>query len=388
MDAPRTKVISATFLKRFGALKDPRKEALCSHLLVDIVVIAILAVICGADGWDELVAFGKEKEEFLRTFLVLESGIPSVSTFQRVFARMHPKSFEAAFAGWVEDLRSISEAAMDAIGRPGVAFDGKTVRGSANTFIGGRAIHVVHAWSVQHRLLLGQYATDAKSNEITAIPELIKLLDLTGTIVTSDAMGCQTAIAAQIIEAGADYLIAVKDNQPTLHKAVIEKLEAARASTPTVVSSTATDTNSGHGRQEVRSVWAVDASDIPGADRWSKFASCILVESERRSNGRVSREHRHYISSLPFDDAKALGEVVRGHWGVENNLHWSLDVAFREDASKIYADHGPQNFSTLRKIALTALTRSPGKGSVATRRKRAGWNDQYLLNVLRCGTTG
>jgi predicted transposase YbfD/YdcC len=382
MTKPRLKLDATAFLEHFGTLEDPRKETMCDHLLVDLLVIAILATICGADGWTEIHAFGESKEAFLRTLLALPNGIPSVNTFQRVFARLHPQRFEAAFRGWTSHLVDHSNGRL-------IAVDGKTLRGVVKRSLKRLGLHLVHAWAVGNRLLLGQFATKAKSNEITAIPELLALLDLAGAVVTIDAMGCQTAIAAQIIAAKGDYILAVKENQPTLFAAVTAQVAQATARTPTVPSSTATDHGQGHGRIERRRIVAAPAPTGPATARWVGLASCILIESERRQDGVVTRECKYFITSLPHHDAGALGQSIRGHWSVENLLHWQLDVAFHEDACTVSAGHGAENLSLLRKIALTALTRetSPKLG-VAARRKRAGWDDNYLLQVLAHGITG
>jgi predicted transposase YbfD/YdcC len=382
MATPRVKLDAPSFLEHFGALADPRKEAMCDHLLLDILVIAILATICGADGWTEIQAFGESKEAFLRTILALPNGIPSVHTFQRVFARLHPKRFEAAFRGWTGHLVDHSKGRL-------IAVDGKTLRGVVKRSLRRQGLHLVHAWAVGNRLLLGQLATTAKSNEITAIPDLLDVLDLTGAIVTIDAMGCQTAIAAKILGGGADYVLTVKENQPTLLAAVTAHLATATAARPTVPVTTARDDTSGHGRRERRRIVVAPAPTGPATARWPGLASCVLVESERELNGKVTRERRYYITSLPHDDAVRLGQAIRGHWSVETPLHWHLDVAFREDASTVSAGHGPENLSLLRKIALTALTRDPSaKLGVAARRKRAGWDDRYLLKVLAHGIAG
>lgn len=377
MSDPRELQISQTFLKHFEGLEDPRYEKMCDHLLVDILVIAILAVICGAGGWAEMAAFGQSKRTFLASFLQLPNGIPSDDTFQRVFARLKPRSFEACFRQWMACLQEQTEGRL-------IAVDGKTVRGVLKRSLLGLPLHMVHAWSVGNRLLLGQLATDVKSNEITAIPELLKLLDLTGAVVTIDAMGCQTEIVNTIVEKGGHYIVAVKGNQPTLHEAVKTQFDpATRAPT-----SVAIDDTTGNGRVERRRIVTTPAPAGPETARWKALKTFICVESERTKGGTTTYEHRYYITDLPHGDAKLLGSGIRGHWSVENSLHWQLDVAFREDDSQVSAGHGAENLSLLNKLALTLIRREKTrKNGIAVSRKRAGWDDDYLLKVLVSGTT-
>lgn len=381
MTTPQVKLDSAAFLKHFGSLKDPRQLGKIDHLLVDVLVIALLATICGAETWSQIRAFGTRKRKLLEELLPLPNGIPSTHTFQRVFVRLDPRGFEVAFRGWIGDLVQHHAGRL-------IALDGKTVRGS-NKVPRGRALHLVHAWAVENRLLLGQYATDAKSNEITALPELLKLLDLKGAVVTIDAAGTHKEIAAQIVDRGGDYILAVKKNQPKLHAAVVDLLEAARSGAPVATASTAHDGHVGHGRIELRRVWAMDATRLPMAGDWKKLTSAIVVECERRKDDRISLERRYFIASLPHDDAARLGHFVRGHWDIENALHWSLDVAFHEDDSLVYAGHGPENLALLRRMALTLLRRdTTSTASLPERRKEAGWDDGYLLELLANGITG
>ncbi len=349
---------------------------MCDHLLLDILVLAIVGVVCGADGWDEIHAFGVDKRDLLRTLLVLPNGIPSVSTFQRVFARLRPRAFEAAFRRWIGHLADHSKGRL-------VALDGKTLRGVVKRSVTGHGLHLIHAWSVDNRLLLGQFATDVKSNEITAIPELIELLDLRGAVVTMDAMGCQTAIVHALREAEADYILAVKGNQPELHGIAKDLFDKAAVGDPSVPTYVAIDDTQGHGRVERRRIVTTAAPPLPALARWEGLASFIQVESERRTADTVSYETRYYISSLPCDRAAVLAAKIRGHWSVENPLHWHLDVTFREDDCLVSAGHAAENLSLVRKIVLTMMTRDPSrKGSVAANRKRAGWNNDHLLKIL------
>lgn len=371
----------SSFVRHFSTVEDPRKEGMCDHLLLDILVIAVMAVICGADGWDEVRDWGCSKEPLLRKLLTLPGGVPSADTYRRVFARISPSSFERAFRGWIGEL--IGDLAEHQI-----AIDGKTSRGVARHSELGRSLHLVHAWSVTKHLLLGQVATDAKSNEITAIPELMALLDLEGAVVTIDAMGCQRAIAAQIVEGKGDYVLTVKDNQPSLLAAVTEAVTRAEPTAPSEACSWTIDLNEGHGRQEVRRVIATSAATLPVAERWEGLRSCGVMECTRTVGEHTSTEQRYFITSLVHDDGDRLGAILRGHWSVENHLHWTLDVAFREDASAVHEGHGPENLSLLRKIALVALKATTSfKAGIARRRKRAGWDDKYLLEVLRSGIT-
>lgn len=367
----------------FATLTDPRRDHLKEHRLVDIVTIALCGVICGAEGWAAIETFGREKEDWLRTFLALPSGIPSHDTFGRVFARLDPEEFRRCFLTWV---RTVS-------GEPGrevVAIDGKTSRRSHDRGAGKEALHLVSAWATTRGLVLGQVATDAKSNEITAIPVLLKLLDLEGTVVTTDAMGCQTAIAAQIVEQGADYVLALKDNHEKLRERVRQTFaDADRAAGTTLplgdlLADTTTDV--GHGRLEQRRCRAIDdpayLAYVDPDRSWRNLKSVVCIESTRRIGDTASIEARHYLSSLPAD-AKALNAAVRGHWGIENRLHWVLDVTLHEDASRVRVGHAPENLAILRHLALNLLRQDrSSKGSVPTKRFRAALNDRYRRSIL------
>jgi predicted transposase YbfD/YdcC len=382
MDTTLPKLSASSFARHFSTIVDPRKPGMCDHLLLDILFIAVLAVICGADGWDEIHDWGVSRKATLQQVLALPNGIPSADTFRRVFARIRPQAFEASFRGWIaERVMALRERAIGAI-----AIDGKTLRGAAKQAGSGAGLHLVHAWAVEERLLLGQVATAEKSNEITAIPDLLDLLDLEGAVVTIDAMGCQRAIAAKIKEGGGDYLLAVKDNQPSLLPAVQEVIEREAPLAPGATCSWTIDFKEPDSRQEVRRLMATSASALPMAERWEGVMSCGVVESDRTVKGVRTTERRYFITSLPHDDADRLLRLARGHWGVENNLHWVLDVAFREDASAVHEGHAPENLSLLRKIALTALkSEITFKAGIARKRKRAGWDDRYLFEVLTAG---
>lgn len=366
----------------FATLTDPRRDHLKAHRLVDIVTIALCGVICGAEGWAAIETFGREKEEWLRTFLALPGGIPSHDTFGRVFARLDPEEFRRCFLTWV---RAVGEPESEV-----VAIDGKTARRSHDRGAGKEALHLVSAWATTSGLVLGQVATDAKSNEITAIPVLLRLLDLDGAVVTTDAMGCQTAIASQIVAQRADYVLALKDNHEKLHERVRQTFaDADRAAGTTLplgdlLADTTTDV--GHGRLEQRRCRAIDdpayLAYIDPDRAWPKLRSVVCIESTRRIGDTVSIEARHYLSSLPAD-AKALNAAVRSHWGIENRLHWALDVTFREDASRVRVGHAPENLAILRHFALNLLRQDRSStASVPTKRFRAALNDRYLRSLL------
>lgn len=366
----------------FESLKDPRVERTRRHKLMDIVVISVLAVICYADGWSDIHDFGKAREAWLRSFLELPNGIPCDDTFRRVFAALDPGQFQACFVSWVQSLVGATDGKL-------VAVDGKTVR---HSFAGEEAkgpLHLVSAWVGENQAVLGQLATDSKSNEITAIPQLLELLDLRGATVTIDAMGCQRAIAEKIIDAGADYILALKDNHPTLHQEVVQFFEAAQAETFRDTRCDQDETvDGGHGRIELRRVFASDDIDwLADKPCWKGLRSVVMVESERSLGDKTSFERRYYLSSLPAEAAQ-LGERIRGHWGIENQLHWVLDMAFDEDRSRIRRGHGPDNFALLRKIALILLKQEKTlRRGVEAKRKRAAWDHDYVLRVLEAAAT-
>jgi len=364
----------------FAALDDPRVDRTKRHGLLDIVAVALCAVVCGADTWVEVEQFGRSKEAWLRTFLALPNGIPSHDTFGRVFAALDPAQFEACFRSWVG-------AVAQRIGARVVAVDGKTVRRSHDRANGKAALELVGAWASEQRLVLGQVAVADGGNEITAIPELLRALALDGCTVTVDAIGCQTAIARQLVEQGADYVLALKGNQPALRAAVEGWFAEARAGGfRGVPHATRRTVEKGHGRLEVRQVWTTTDPELlayldPAGD-WPGLACVALVEAERRAGGAVARESRYFVSSLD-GSARAVAEAVRGHWGIETRLHWVLDVCFREDDSRVRAGHADRNLAVLRRLALNLL-RQEGTAKVGTKAKRlkAGWDDAYLLKIL------
>ncbi len=362
----------------FATVDDPRIDRTKAHNLLDIIVITICAVICGADDWVGVAEFGTSKAAWLKGFLELPNGIPSHDTFGRVFARINPDQFQQSFLQWVQAVQTVRTDI--------IAIDGKTHRGSHDRPNGQAALHLVSAWAAENRLVLGQIAVNDKSNEITAIPQLLDLLDLRGCTVTIDAMGCQTAMAAKIRDGQGHYVLALKANQTTLYADVQALFADARAAKqPEYGMTSATDTTSGHGRIETRTAYVISDPEViaylnPG-DRWRDLASVALVEAQRTADGRTTTEQRYYLLDQvpPPTDVNAL---VRGHWGIENRVHWVLDVIFHEDASRIRTGDAPQNMGVVRHIALNLLRQEPSKGSVKSKRFRAALNDAYLERVL------
>jgi predicted transposase YbfD/YdcC len=377
-ELPRTSIS-----EHFATLTDPRRDHLKAHRLVDILTIALCAVICGADDWVAVETFGQSKAEWLRTFLELPGGIPSHDTFGRVFARLDPEEFRRCFVRWVQAV----------VGDPGpqvVAVDGKTLRRSHDRRAGKAALHLVSAWATTSGVVLGQVATHAKSNEITAIPVLLRLLALEGAVVTIDAMGCQTAIATQIVEQRADYVLALKDNHEKLHdrvKRTFAEVDKARGTTlllGDLVASTTID--AGHGRIEHRRCRAIgDPAHLAYVDPdqdWPNLRSIVCIDSTRRIGDVVTTEARHYLSSLPAD-APALAQIIRSHWRIENSLHWVLDVAFREDDSRVRVGHAPENFAIIRHLALNLLRQDTSRRvGLANKRFRAALDTTYLRSIL------
>jgi predicted transposase YbfD/YdcC len=369
--------VDASLLSHFSALEDPRRAETIEHQLLDILAIAICAVICGAESWTDIEEYGKAKQVWLETFLGLPNGIPSHDTFARVFARLDPEQMQRCFLSWVTAISQLSCGEV-------IAIDGKELRHSYDTAAGKGAIAMVSAWASVNRLVLAQRQVDEKSNEITAIPQLLSVLALAGCIVTIDAMGCQKEIAQRIVEQNAHYVLALKANQPSLFEDVQWLFEQAMATQFEQVAHEFHQTiEQGHGRVEIRRCWTLTELDyLVQKPEWRGLTSIAMIEAQRRINGKVERETRYYISSLSGNAAQIAG-AVRSHWSIENSLHWVLDVSFNEDACRIRKDHAPQNFSLLRQIALNLLTQEKtAKVGIKAKRKKAGWDDAYLAMVL------
>ena len=360
-------------------IPDPRMERCRAHRLIDILMIAVCGSICGADNWVAIAEFGRAKADWLKTFLALPNGIPSHDTFGRVFARISPWHFQDCFTAWVQSL-------MPKLADQGeiVPLDGKTLRRSYDTDSGKAAIHMVHAWAVNNRLVLGQFHCEEALEEIAIIPELLRVLDLKGCLVTTDALGCHTSTAEQVVEQGADYVLAVKANQPKLHahlQQLFDRSDATLHADPTVDYWATQDQN--HGRCETRHYWTTDQIE-PFADHalWPGLRLFGMVEAIRQSGDHVSVERRYYIATLD-NNAQRLGQAVRGHWAIENSLHWILDVVFNEDQARIRRGHGPENMAVIRHIALNLLQQDKTtKAGIQTKRLKAGWDNKYLTNLL------
>ena len=370
------KKTAPTIAAHFAKLKDPRIEGKTRHLLIDIVVISICGVIAGATGWEQIEILGKAKRKWFSTFLELPNGIPSHDTFRRVLSRINSKIFQECFVSWMQSVAEVFEGDV-------IPIDGKTLRRSHDSRSGKAAIHMVSAWASDNRLVLGQVKTNEKSNEITAIPELLRLLEIKGCIVTIDAMGCQKKITDQIIEQGGDYVLGLKGNQSSLLEAVENVF--SQADGETLNNSDRFDfhqtENKGHGRHEVRSHFTTSACDLPMVSQWRGLKTIGIVISEREEDEKKSTECRYYISSLE-NNAALFAKAVRSHWGIENSLHYVLDVAFREDECRIRKGDGPENFAVLRHIARNLLQQEKTKMSIKQKQFRSACDDNFLGKVL------
>lgn len=366
--------------EHFGRVSDPRIERTREHKLIDIIVIAICAVICGAEGWVDIENYGKSKKRWLKTFLELPNGIPSHDTFGRVFSLLDAQEFQASFYGWVLAVNEITQGQI-------INVDGKCMLGSEDKTLGKRAIYMVSAWAEANHLVLGQRKVDEKSNEITAIPELLKLLAISGCIITVDAIGTQTNIAKTVIEAGADYVLSVKENQGHLYEDISTLFAVDQAQNFKYASfDYEKTTNKGHGRMDIRECWSTSNPEylnlIRNSENWTGLKSIAMVIRSRIVDGTETRRVRFYITSLP-SDAKRILHIVRRHWSIENELHWVLDVALNEDHSRVRKDQAPDNFAVLRHIAINLLKQEKSaKGGIHAKQLQAAWDEQYLLKVL------
>jgi predicted transposase YbfD/YdcC len=371
-------------MTHFGDLPDPRKPLGKRHVLGDMLVIAICAVICGAEGWCQVAEFGRSKRSWFATFLELPHGIPSHDTFGRVFAALDPAAFERCFTSWTATLAESSDGTL-------VSLDGKSIRRSfAHAWDASGMAHLVSAFAGHNRLVLGQLALDPggddglRGNEITTLEKLLNLLDFQGATVSIDAIGCQRAIAQTIVDKPADYVLCVKENQPTLHGQIKRLLDEAIIDGQLALDFFQ-EVDGEHGRIETRRVWASDqVQHVALREPWPGLASIACVERVREViGGTNSTERSYYISSISRPDAARLADAIRGHWGIENQLHWHLDVSFGEDACRIRSGHAAENFSRLRRLALNQLQRERSlKGGIKTKRLKSGWDHDYLLKVL------
>ncbi len=368
-------------LNEIKHLDDPRTKRKPLHLLVDIVTIAIFATLAGADTMEAVETYGKAKQAWLSTLLELPHGIPSHDTFSRVFAQLAPEQFNQFFLKWIEHITAQLPIKL-------IHIDGKTLRGSKDRKKGLKALHSVSAWASEHHLVLAQQRVDAKSNEITAIPELLEMLSLEGSIITIDAMGTQTAIAKQIIQGGGDYILALKANQDHLYQGVKDFFEDAVANDwQGIQHSYACSTEAGHHRIEHRQVWVVPiehVANLPNSQKWKGLASIVMVRRKRILQNKEEEEICFYISSIDAD-ASVFEQSIRSHWSIENSLHWVLDVTFKEDQSRIRNGHGPENMGLLRRLCVSLIKQDSTKGSIKMKRYRAGLDNDYLLSLLMTG---
>jgi predicted transposase YbfD/YdcC len=372
--------IGADIEKYFGGLTDPRVDRTKAHKLIDILVIAICAIICGANDWEAVAEYGQDNQEWFKSFLALPNGIPSHDTFWRVFGALDPEQFQSCFVAWIQAVSQVTAGEI-------VAVDGKFVRGSHDKGLGRKAIDMVSAWASSNRLVLGQQKVDDKSNEITAIPALLRTLAIQGCIVTIDAIGCQSAIAETIVEQGADYVLQLKENQGLLyedtHLLFTDLVQSGFTAYPYDTHKTV---DKAHGRIEIRQAWTISDAAIlthlRNADRFKNLQTVMKVRHERRLDTQVTVEEHYYLSSLSASAATLLA-AKRTHWQIENSLHWVLDIAFREDHARLRKDNGAHNFAILRHIALNALKQETSvKLGLYNKRLKAAWNHNYLLRVL------
>jgi len=372
--------LTAAIEEHFQNVEDPRVQYLVIHPLINIFTIAICAIIAGADSWSEVATFGQRKKEWLSQFLDLKKGTPSHDTFSTVFGMLDPRQLQDGFISWAQAIYQRLKGEV-------VAVDGKMLRHSFNTAQAQPMIAMVGAWATEAEMVLGQLKVEEGSNEITAIPQLLRLLELNGCIVTVDAIGCQKEIAAEIVGQAADYLLAVKNNQEQLYEDMELFFRLSEENDFAKVEHTYERTvNKGHGRIEVRQCWAISGQEslqfLRGYQDWPRLQTIVRIDSQRHVADQVSQESRYFISSLP-NDAKHLLQVKRSHWAIENELHWVLDIAFREDDSRVRVGHGAENLATLRHMAVNLLKQEKSaKGGIHAKRMQAAWDEQYLAKVL------
>ncbi|MEG4026657.1 ISAs1 family transposase [Microcoleus sp. S13C4] len=369
----------------FNDLPDPRVDRTKQHLLKDILVITILATIAGAVGWEDIENYGLSKQQWLEEFLELPNGIPSDDTFRRVFEKLDPKVLEQKLSQWLQQI-------MGSVLQEIIPIDGKSLRGSYDREKGLKNLHLVTAWASEQRLVLGQVKVEDHSNEITAIPALLKLIDISGAIITIDAMGTQTEIVRLIRHKKADYVVALKSNHPTLYHQVKDWFDTAKTQGfMGVEMSYDSRTEKGHHRVETRKVWAVSVAQLGGLykqEKWAGLHTIVIVERVRHLWNKTTHEVQFYLSSLPVD-AQLNGRAIRQHWGIENQVHWSLDVTFNEDKSRIRSLNSPQNFALVRRLALNALNQETTlQRSLRQKIKRAAMNNDYMMQILKCFCQG
>src|SRR6266478_4104012 len=366
----------------FDELADPRSTVNQKHPLVSVVIIAMMAVLAGAGGPTAIADWAVIKEEFLLKVLTLPNGIPRKDVFRRVLALLKPDAFQTCFVAWLQSLRT-KAAAATGVAKPIFAVDGKTARRSHDRKKGLGALHAVSVWASEFGLSLGQVACAEKSNEITAIPEVLQLVDIEGTIITIDAMGTQKAIAAQIVDGKADYVLALKGNQETLQQAVIDHIdEQSKNDFADVQARRHITKETGHGRDEIRSYIQMPVPQtLRGLELWKGLKSIGMATLVCVRDGKETTETRYYISSLAVS-VKLFAHAVRSHWGIENSCHWTLDMTYREDESRIREPHLRENFAWLNRFTLSLLKQHPGKDSIVMKRRGCGWNENFLLEVL------
>jgi predicted transposase YbfD/YdcC len=374
-----------TLEAQFAELTDPRSDHTRRHKLMDIIIIAILAVICGADGWTDIEEFGRAREAWLRKYLELPNGIPSHDTFGRVFARLDTQEFQRCFLNWVHAIHTLTAGQV-------IAVDGKCLRGTQDKYLGQPALSMVSAWATADQLVLGQMKVDEKSNEITAVPELLALLDIKGCIVSVDALNCQKKAASQIVDQGGDYLLALKDNQPHMYEDVRNLFSWAREGKfVAIVHDQYTQIGKGHGRIETRRCTTISDPEclamLADHAQWQALRTVVHLHTKRQIGDQVAEENRYYLCSLPADTPNLAAQVLhatRSHWGIENQLHWVLDVTFREDYSRARTGNAGENLAILRRFALNLLRNEASKLSVRAKRLKAAWDQRYLLKILAC----